>query len=59
MICPKIPNNRTVFGFNLKNEPQNGKETIDVSGLFLKHTLSFSTVRKRLIETEGNQVSNI
>ena len=30
MLCPKIPNIRTVFGFNLKNGPQNGEETIDV-----------------------------
>ena len=44
MLCPKIPNIRTVFGFNLKNGPQNGEDTIDVSELFLKHTLSFSTV---------------
>ena len=38
MLCAKI---RTVFSFNLKNSPQNGEETIDISELFLKHTLSF------------------
>ena len=38
LLCLKI---RTVFSFNLKNSPQNGDETIDVSELFLKHTLSF------------------
>ena len=41
MLCPKIPNIRTVFGFNLKNGPQNGEDTIDVSELFLKHTCPF------------------
>lgn len=48
MLCPKI---RTVFSFNLKNSPQNGEETIDISELFLKHTLSFSSVKTTLIET--------
>jgi len=51
MLCPKIPNIRTVFSFNLKNWPQNREETIDVSELFLKHTLSFSTVKTTLIKT--------
>lgn len=48
MLCPKI---RTVFSFNLKNSPQNGEETIDISELFLKHTLSFSSVKTTLIKT--------
>lgn len=51
MLCPKIPNIRTVFGFNLKNGPQNGEDTIDVSELFHKHSLSFSTVKTTLIKT--------
>lgn len=50
MLCPKI---RTVFSFNLKNSPQNEEETIDVSELFLKHTLSFSTVKTTSIKTGG------
>lgn len=51
MLCPKIP---TVFSFNLKiNSPQNGEETIDLSELFLKHTLSFSTVKTTSIKTGG------
>lgn len=57
MLCPnKI---RTVFSFNLKNSPQNGEETIDVSELFLKHTLSFSSVKTTSIKPEGNRVSKI
>lgn len=50
MLCLKI---RTVFSFNLKNSPQNGEETIDVSELFLKHTLSFSSVKTTSIKTGG------
>ena len=48
MLCAKI---RTVFSFNLKNSPQNGEETIAVSELFLKHTLSFSSVKTTSIKT--------
>ena len=50
MLCSKI---RTVFSFNLKNSPQNGEETIYISELFLKHTLSLSTVKTTSIKTGG------